>query len=199
MSGSHPTVDSEQISCTFSRLMMLGKTKSALQYLFSKVDEGVLKLDDHIPSTNGDRLCTVREVLQELHPAGKDLDPESQSSSYQSSLPILFEALDGVLIQQVAHLCKGSAGLTGLDAHAWMCMCTSFKQASWDLCSAIANVSHCICTKSVDPEGMSALVTCHLIPLYKCPGVGPIGVGEVLRRIIGKAVSRVRSCSTCNV
>ena len=145
MSGSHPAVDSEQISRTFSRLMMLGKTKSALQYLFRKADEGVLKLDDHIPFTNGDRLRTVREVLQELHPTGKDPDPESLlSSSYQSSLPTdpnLFEALDGALIQQVGRLCKGSAGLTGLDAHAWKRMCTAFKQASWDLCSSIANVS----------------------------------------------------------
>ena len=70
-------------------------------------------------------------------------------------------------------------------------MCTAFKQASWDSCSAIVNVSRCICTKRVDPEGMSALVACRLIPLNKCPGVRPIGVGEVLQRIIGKAVMRI--------
>ena len=70
-------------------------------------------------------------------------------------------------------------------------MCTAFKQASWDLCSAITNVSLRICTKSVDPEGMSALVACRLIPLNKCPGARPIGVGKVLRHIIGKAVMRI--------
>ena len=94
MSGSHSTMDSEQISCTFSRLMMLGKTKAALQYLFRKADEGVLKLDDHILSTNGDWSCTVRKVLQELHPAGKDPDQESLlSSSYQSFLPTIPSSL----------------------------------------------------------------------------------------------------------
>ena len=60
----------EQISCTSSNLVMLGKTKSALQFLFRKADEGVMKLNDHVPSNEG-RSCTVREVLQELHPAGR--------------------------------------------------------------------------------------------------------------------------------
>ena len=194
MTRSRTSIDSEQISRTFSNLMMLGKTKSALQFLFRKADEGILKLDDHIPSNEG-RSCTVRQLLQELHPVGKDPDPESlMSSSCQDSLPsdpILFEALDGALIQQVARQCNGSAGPTGLDVHAWRRMCTSFKQASWDLCSAIAGVARRICTKSVDPEGLSALVACRLIPLNKCPGIRPIGVGEVLRCIIGKAVMRI--------
>ena len=190
MTGSWSSIDREQISRTFSNLRILGKTKSALQFLFRKTDEGILKLDDHIPCNEG-RSCTVCELLQELHSAGKDPDPESlMSSSCQDSLPsdpILFEALDGARIQQVAHQCNGYAGPTGLDAHAWRRMCTSFKQASWDLCSAIAGVTRCICTKSVDPEGLSTLVARHLIPVNKCPGVRPIGVGEVLRRRIGKA------------
>ena len=32
-------------------------------------------------------------------------------------------------------------------------------------------------------------MACRLIPLDKNPGLRPIGIGEVLRRIIGKAVS----------
>ena len=32
------------------------------------------------------------------------------------------------------------------------------------------------------------MVACRLIALNKCPGVHPIGVGEVVRRIIAKAV-----------
>ena len=33
-------------------------------------------------------------------------------------------------------------------------------------------------------------MACRLIPLNKCPGVRPIGIGEVVRRIIGKAIMR---------
>ena len=39
-----------------------------------------------------------------------------------------------------------------------------------------------------DPECFESYVACRLIPLNKNPGVRPIGVGEVLRRIIGKAI-----------
>ena len=40
----------------------------------------------------------------------------------------------------------------------------------------------------VDPAGLTAFTACRLIALDKCPGVRPIGVGEVVRRIVGKAV-----------
>ena len=36
--------------------------------------------------------------------------------------------------------------------------------------------------------GMSALMACRLIPVDKDPSLRPIGIGEVLRRIIGKIV-----------
>ena len=42
-----------------------------------------------------------------------------------------------------------------------------------------------------DPDSIESLVACRLIPLSKDPGVRPIGIGEVLRRIIGKAVTNI--------
>ena len=47
-----------------------------------------------------------------------------------------------------------------------------------------------LCTVYVDPTSLSALLSCKLIALDKNPGVRPIGVGEVLRRIIGRAVAQ---------
>ena len=41
------------------------------------------------------------------------------------------------------------------------------------------------------PQALSAFLACHLVPLNKNPGVRPIGVGEVLRCIIGKDVMKV--------
>ena len=42
-----------------------------------------------------------------------------------------------------------------------------------------------------DPSDLVAYIACRLIPFYKNPGVHPISVGEVLQRIVGKAVMRI--------
>ena len=47
------------------------------------------------------------------------------------------------------------------------------------------------CTEFVDPSALQALLACQLIPLNKRPGVRPIGICEVLRRILGKAIMTV--------
>ena len=79
---------------------------------------------------------------------------------------------------------SGSAGPSGVDACGWRRLCTSFKSASDKLCCSIAILACWLCTSFVDP----ASCVCRLIALNKIPGVHPIGVGEVVRRIIAKAV-----------
>ena len=68
-------------------------------------------------------------------------------------------------------------------------MCTSFKSASTDLCDALASTARRICSCIVDPKGLVAFVACRLIALDKCPGVTQIGIGEMARRILGKAIA----------
>ena len=70
-------------------------------------------------------------------------------------------------------------------------MCSSFKAASTSLCSALVAVGCRISTSSVHPEGLSAFVICRLIQLDKSPGVHPIGIGEVSRCIISKALLKI--------
>ena len=74
------------------------------------------------------------------------------------------------------------------DSYIWRRMLVSFKV---DLCCAVADVTRRITTEHVDPLGLTALLNNHLIPLDKNPGVCPIGIGETLRRIIGKSVMTV--------
>ena len=95
------------------------------------------------------------------------------------------------MIRSVALQVSGTAGPSGVDARSWRLFCTSFGSASADLCHAISAFGRKISTSYVDPSGLAAYTACRLIPLDKNPGVRPIGVGEVLRRIVGKAVMRI--------
>ena len=60
----------------------------------------------------------------------------------------------------------------------------------------VAKFARRIAGEIIDPTSLEAYVAGRLIPLNKNPGgeeiqVRPIGVGEVLRRIVGKAISYV--------
>ena len=65
--------------------------------------------------------------------------------------------------------------------------CKSFNRSSINLCESIATLTRRLCTEFVNPLTIEPIVASHLIPLDKGNGeVRPIGVGEVIRRIIGK-------------
>ena len=89
---------------------------------------------------------------------------------------------------------KGSGRPSGVDANGFrrILTCKSFKRSGTELCEAIASMTKCLCTEYVDPRGLEAILANWLIPLDKGEGaVRPIGVGEVLRRIMGKCVTKV--------
>ena len=74
-------------------------------------------------------------------------------------------------------------------------MCSKhYKSEGKDLREEIATLAKKISTKILDPNTLESFTANRLIPLNKSPGaeqlhVRPIGVGEVLRRITGKAIA----------
>ncbi len=80
------------------------------------------------------------------------------------------------------------------DADIWrhILCCKSFSKASSQLCQSIADTTKRLCTEDIDSTYTTELFACRLIPLRKgTDGVRPIGVGEVVRRIMAKAVGKV--------
>ena len=131
----------------------------------------------------------MRDVLVHKHPPGVIPPNESLLPDYVNKPDdIIFDSLDADLILKAALRTKGAAGLAGLDAFAWRRLCSMFKSASVNLCRAMAAFARYICTSSIDSSALSAFLACRLIPLDKSPGVRPIGIGEVPRRIISKAI-----------
>ena len=174
--------------------MEQGKVRSALWYLSHNTTGGVLSLDDMVPiasSGSEPKLCSTRDVLYSKHPTDRLPDPSSLLTSFPESdrfNPINSENLNAESIHRAAMHTHGSAGPSCLDSYAWRRICFSFGSASNDICSALAAVGRRLCSSFMNPDSISALVACRLIPLNKCPGVRPNGVGEVPRRIIAKAI-----------
>ena len=50
-------------------------------------------------------------------------------------------------------------------------MCSSFKEASANVCDAIAAVARRLCTSEAPTIGLDAFLACRLVPLNKNPGV----------------------------
>ena len=89
---------------------------------------------------------------------------------------------------------KRFEGFSGVDANGFrrILASKSFKKSGTDLCAAIATMTRHLCTEFIDPLGIEAILANRLIPLDKGEGaVRPIGVGEVMRRIMGKCVMHV--------
>ena len=118
----------------------------------------------------------------EKHPAAIPASPSillDSSSETQHYDPIIFDCITGDLIKKASLNTHGAAGPSGVDAYAWRRMCTSFGEASVGLCEALASVARRICTAHLVPSVLMPFLSCRLIPLDKCPGVRPIGIGDV--------------------
>ena len=180
-----------KVAQRFSKLMTEGKVKAALRLITDQERGGLLPLDS-VASSDGTTIKTVRDILSEKHPSSQPPFPSAicePSESFHEPHSVHFDRIDGPLIRDTVLRMDGAAGPSGIDAAGWKRLCTSFRSHSSDLCDAIASLAKRICTAYLDPKGLEAFVACRLIALDKCPGVRPIGIGETLRRIIGKAIS----------
>ena len=180
-------VERTQTSQRFAELMGQGKIKEATRLISDGGGSRVLPLDEQV-----DEHRTVYDVLIEKHPEGAELQPDIIiETTGQSVHPVIFKEITGASIMEAALHTNGSAGPSGLDSHAWKRMCSSFQKASTDHCAAVAMVARRIAGAFVDPEPLAPLSACRLVALDKCPGVRPVGVGEVVRRIISKSILSV--------
>ena len=186
----HPQIkrsSDRQDAIVFTRFMSEGKVRAALQMLSSQSNNGSLALDTLIDSVS------VKEILQKKHPPAQPLDPTaliSYEDPIEEPNPVIFDKITGSLIRSVSLRTEGSAGPSKLDAKCWRCICTSFHGASIEICNTLAAIAKRLCSSYVNPSGLIAFTASRLIALDKCPGVRPIGVGEVIR-IVGKAILSV--------
>ena len=149
--------------------------------------------------------CGIAKLNEQTIEDLKNLHPNAKTACDEILLhgeipyfdPVVFSTIDDAAIATAAMRTKGAAGPSGLDADGWRRILVSknFGNIGKDLRSAIAKMTQLLCTREVlnedntDTTSIESYTACRLIPLEKeTRGVRPIGIGEVLRRIIGKAI-----------
>ena len=173
--------DMEEISKVFTRMILQGKLTAALKFLDKETNAGVLSLSED-----------VLNDLREKHPLSEPIaEGALLNGPIRNVPPGIFNMIDEQLIMKVALRTRGSAGPSGADANMYTrILCSkNFNESGKELREEIATMARNLATKSYHHKHLESYVASRLIPLNKNPGVRPIGVGEVLRRIIGKAIS----------
>ena len=167
--------------------MMLGKIGPAAKYINNEdAVKGVHPLNEEI-----------KNILLSKHPEARPIHQDTiyDSENVPAVEPVIFEEISAEKVQKIARNMKGSGGPTLVDSDTWKDFICSkaFNSASQlQLCQAIADLAKRLCTEEIDPDCLTEYTACRLIPLDKgmtknnTPGVRPIGVGEVLRRLVGK-------------
>ena len=168
----------------FAKLVMEGKINSSLRYLTDSDGGGVLPLTDD-----------VMKQLQDKHPKAQPVALGSLLfGPVEDVHELVYSEVTGEMIREAALRTKGAGGPSGVDANGFkrLLACKSFMKSSANLCDTVAAMPRRLCTEYVDPLTIEPLLANRLIPLDKGEGqVRPIGVGEVIRRIVAKCVTKV--------
>ena len=178
------TMTITKISMKFRILMSKGNVNGALKPLRNNMPNGILPLTD-----------ATLQLLKQKHPECGEPPPEVPiEGPIRKIHPVVYDDIDGSLILKAATLTKGGSGPSGLDADGWRRILTSrvFGTSSTDLRKTFAQLIKRICIEELETTtSLEAFTACRLIPLDKKPGLRPIGVGEVLRRIVGKVIMMI--------
>ncbi|CEM01003.1 unnamed protein product [Vitrella brassicaformis CCMP3155] len=170
----------------FRRLIDKGKVKQGVRLLTERGGGGALDPNGLAEADPAGR--TVREVLESKHSAQSDPDP---SSFLDRPLPPLTQVeITTNHIDRAARATKGGAGPLGGGSSVWHLLPLKFGAASAELRRELAAMTSHIANEDVPWEQLQALRACRLIGQDKQPGVRPIEIGEVLMRIMGKAMAK---------
>ena len=131
------------------------------------------------------------EELQKKHPPSKPAVPSTLIPHEPITCPqSIYTCITGNVIHTAALKSNGGAGPSGLDSHgAKRILCSdSFGGASQNLCESLAIFTRKLCTEAISSERLLPFLSCTMMGLDKNPGVRPIGIGEIFRRIVTSAL-----------
>jgi len=189
--GQRTDEDDDGIARRYYSMVQAGKLREAVRYLTNRKGGGVYSADDADSKTGR----KVIDVLLEKHPAMMipDLgDPDWKSfESYEECLDSVPVDVSQSIVEAVASKLHGGAGPSSVDALAFKKWLTFYGRASQVLREEVAAWAEWLANTSPPWAAYRGLMGCRLAALDKCPGVRPLGIGEIFRRTIAKCVLTV--------
>ena len=174
-----------KISIGFRLLMSKGNVNGALKLLTNNMSNRILPLTDAI----------LLHLLKQKHLESRKPPPEVLiEGPIRKINPVVYDDIDKSLVLKAAKLTKGQSGPSGLDADGWHRILNSreFGTSSSDLRKTFAQLIKRLCIEELETTtSLETFTARRLTPLDKKPGLRPIHVGQVLRRIAGKVIMMI--------
>ena len=182
LKASNRDPDDSTLAKRFATMVFNNNLKGAMALVAEKGKGGVMSINED-----------TKKQMRDKHPKSEpmSLDVLLTGEIPESIHPVFYSELNGELVKKCALRTKGSAGVSQQEDVLWNKMVTGYKDSSSSLCNAVALLTRRLTTECVDPTGLEALLANRDIAINKCPGLRPVGVGEMVRRISGKAVMTV--------
>ena len=180
--------DRDNVVKIFTRLMLQGKIRPAVIWLTERVG-GVLDPGEKMSS---DTDMSVLDMLKLKHPDSKVPSQLALYKCKDDEIPVWEDVeVNGSHVLQVARMIQGGAGPGGSDSTHWQDSLMRFGAHSERLRESVAELIKGLANSIIPWQEIRALMANRLIALDKCPGVRPVGIGEALRRILGKVMVMV--------
>ena len=174
----------DQVARTFQRLLLQGKIRDATNYVLNSTRKGGKLEPESIDPKTG---LEVKTVLEMKHPPSSE--PSNVAMKEYDNLPTLMDVeISEETVLTVAKRLKGSGGPGGTDYAAMQNWLLRYRHISKQLLKAIYTLMNWIANNIVPFKAIRALVANRLVALDKCPGVRPVGIGEILRRLCVKCL-----------
>ena len=187
-SGTKSKRDNEARAKIFDSILKSGRLRQAVRNLTNREGGGVVQPDD---------LCSkaripVLEVLKDKHPGMRqpDLeDPDNRTFQPFDNLPTLLPlVISADHVATAAAKLGGSGGPSQADSIAVTRWLLGFGAESEKLRTVLAKLCEWLANEHPPWAAYRALMACRLVALDKLPGTRPVGIGEILRRLMAKIV-----------
>ena len=166
----------------FAQFMTKGKINPALRLISDKESGRPLKITNE-----------VRMGLEAKHPKAQEADNDIKIEKCDGrDEPYLFDIINEDMVWKKAMRTQGGAGPSGINADMMKGLLNTKKHGdqATSLKKAIARLARKLATEYC--HNLDAYTARRLLALEKQPdGMRPIGIGEILNRIIGKCIMQV--------